>query len=239
MNERLKILRKKLGLTQRAFGDRLSVKDTAISKIEKGENNLTERNVSDICRVFNVNEEWLRTGEGGEGAMFNALDNETVATFVRDCGLDDLSSSILKAYVNLTPMQREEISNFIRRLALVVLDEDVEFVRLCVNTELNERYPLKSEDLENERDREINEIFTNTFPHLGKYATAPVALPTLKSIMDIVPIDSSHDTAASALSLDEQAAAFGKKVAAMAEKQFLLEKKQELQTFSANESVVG
>ena len=66
MNERFKEVRKTLGLTQSEFGKSLGISNTAISKIEKGENNVSESNIISICREFGVNEEWLRTGVGGE-----------------------------------------------------------------------------------------------------------------------------------------------------------------------------
>lgn len=62
--ERIKLLRKELSLSQEAFGEKLGVGKTAVSKIEKEENKLTERNVTFICETFGVNEGWLRTGEG-------------------------------------------------------------------------------------------------------------------------------------------------------------------------------
>ncbi len=64
MNERIKLLRKTLGLTLEKFGRNLGVGNTAISKIEKGERNLTEQMFLAICREYNVNSDWLRTGEG-------------------------------------------------------------------------------------------------------------------------------------------------------------------------------
>ena len=70
MNERFKEVRKTLGLTQSEFGKSLGISNTAISKIEKGENNVSESNIISICREFGVNEEWLRTGAGGEENMF-------------------------------------------------------------------------------------------------------------------------------------------------------------------------
>ncbi len=62
--ERVKEVRKSLNLTLEKFGGKLGVGKTAISKIEKGENNLTEANVKAICREFNVDYIWLTTGEG-------------------------------------------------------------------------------------------------------------------------------------------------------------------------------
>lgn len=62
--ERVRTLRKELSLTQSDFGKRVGVGKTAISKIEKNENSLTDRMFNSICREFNVNEDWLRSGEG-------------------------------------------------------------------------------------------------------------------------------------------------------------------------------
>ena len=57
-------MRKSLNYTLDKFGGKLGVQKSAISKIEKGENNLTDQMLLSICREFSVNEEWLRTGEG-------------------------------------------------------------------------------------------------------------------------------------------------------------------------------
>ncbi|NSG14206.1 helix-turn-helix transcriptional regulator [Blautia producta] len=62
--ERVKELRKTLNYTLDKFGGKLGVQKAAISKIEKGENNLTEQMLLSICREFSVNEEWLRNGTG-------------------------------------------------------------------------------------------------------------------------------------------------------------------------------
>jgi len=69
MNDRIRRLRKALGLNQGEFAERLAMQSSALSMIEIGENALTEKNIRLICMTFNVNKEWLRTGEG---EMFTA-----------------------------------------------------------------------------------------------------------------------------------------------------------------------
>lgn len=76
--ERVKKLRKALDYTLDKFGGKLGVQKSAISKIEKGENNLTEQMLLSICREFNVNEEWLRTGSG---EMFVPLSRDDEIAF--------------------------------------------------------------------------------------------------------------------------------------------------------------
>lgn len=72
-NERIKEVRKSLGLTLEKFGNKLGVQKSAISKIEKGENSLTDANIKAICREFGVDYIWLTTGEG---EMFVESDDE-------------------------------------------------------------------------------------------------------------------------------------------------------------------
>lgn len=96
MNERIKDLRKALGLTLEKFGDALGVTKTAISRLESGERGVTEQMFKSICREFDVNEEWLRTGEG---EMFKELSrSEKIAVFLTDV-LKDEDDSFRKQFI--------------------------------------------------------------------------------------------------------------------------------------------
>lgn len=64
MNIRIKELRKRLDMNQTEFGNKLGVKQTTIAGYESGARAPLDTVVSSICREFNVNEVWLRTGEG-------------------------------------------------------------------------------------------------------------------------------------------------------------------------------
>lgn len=62
--ERVKAVRKFLGLTLEIFGAKIGLKKSGLSLIENGRNELTDSNAKAICREFGVNEDWLRTGVG-------------------------------------------------------------------------------------------------------------------------------------------------------------------------------
>lgn len=64
MNQKVREVRKALGLTQEAFAERLGVKAPGISLIENGERALTEQMEKAIVREFGVNPSWFRAGEG-------------------------------------------------------------------------------------------------------------------------------------------------------------------------------
>ena len=73
MNTRVKEVRKSTGLTLEEFGKRLGVTKAAVSNIENGNRNVTDQMVVSLCREFNVNENWLRTGTG---EMFRKLNRQ-------------------------------------------------------------------------------------------------------------------------------------------------------------------
>lgn len=64
MKDRLKLLRRKEGLNQVDFGERIGVLGTAVSRWERGDRDISDMAIRSICREFGVSETWLRTGEG-------------------------------------------------------------------------------------------------------------------------------------------------------------------------------
>ena len=101
--ERVKEVRKFKDMTMEKFGDQLGVTRTAISNIEKGYRGLTEQMLRAICREFNVNEEWLRTGEGEMSLKLS--EDEEIADLVSDVLEDGKNNpfSILEIAVLVTP----------------------------------------------------------------------------------------------------------------------------------------
>lgn len=82
MKNRIKELRKALELNQTEFGDKIGVKQGSIASYESGARVPLDAVINSICREFNVNEAWLRTGEG---EMFTAMSrDEEIATFMGD-----------------------------------------------------------------------------------------------------------------------------------------------------------
>lgn len=81
MNTRIKELRTILKLTQKEFGEKIGLK-SSISEIEQGNAPITERTILTICLQFNVNEKWLRYGEGSMFISNNKKFNEFFEIFV-------------------------------------------------------------------------------------------------------------------------------------------------------------
>lgn len=114
VGERIKELRKnQLGLTLEAFGKKLGVGKTAISKIEKGERNLTEQMAKAICREYNVDYFWLTEGRGNPFMEFPTVLIDQLA-FEYD--LDDYDKSIITEFVKLTKEERAIIVKYMKNV---------------------------------------------------------------------------------------------------------------------------
>lgn len=117
MKERLKMLRKELGLTQEKFADRLSIKRNTIAKYETGRNEPIDAVISLICREYNVSEKWLRNGEGD---MFIELPEEDeymkAATELSKNNDRDAMNAVVK-YWKLDPSSKRVIWKFINSLS--------------------------------------------------------------------------------------------------------------------------
>ena len=141
MNKRVKILRKSLGLSGEKFGEKLGVQKTAISKIERGENNLTEQMIKSICREFNVNEEWLRNGTG---RMYVELDAEDQLMEWARKVLKKQSNSFQKRFVKMLMTLSEEEWEFLEKKAkeLANYEENIDSITESKKTveEFEEEY---------------------------------------------------------------------------------------------------
>ena len=95
-NERVKELRKALGLTQGNFGEKIGLKQAVIGQMEKGSRNLTDRTVLLICEKYSVNEEWLRYGTG---PMFIESDSTIVSQLSSVYGLDAFEKVLIEGFL--------------------------------------------------------------------------------------------------------------------------------------------
>ena len=64
MQSRIREIRKAMNLTQTDFGMRIGVRGNTVTGYETGQRVPSDAVIVSICREFNVNEHWLRTGEG-------------------------------------------------------------------------------------------------------------------------------------------------------------------------------
>ena len=111
MGDRVKLIRKALGLTQEQLAQRLGVGKTALSMIETGKARLSSRNRNLLVQELNVNPDWL---ESGKGEMFNA-DPSLSASFGRGTEMAMPLQSVplysIEATAGLVPLFEQQSSH--------------------------------------------------------------------------------------------------------------------------------
>ena len=115
MDERIKELRKALGLTQQKFADGMGVKQNTIAQYESGRNEPLDAVITLICRTYGVNETWLRTGEG---EMFQPKTrNKELFEFAAKVPVGDpksIQAQLLAVMARLTDAQWEVLAQVAR-----------------------------------------------------------------------------------------------------------------------------
>ena len=116
--ERVKELRKSLGLTLEKFGKTLGVGKTSISKIENNQVNLTEQMRKAICREYGASEEWLISGNG---EMLTSLSrSEAISKFAGELiKIDDESfkKRLIEALAKLDEKEWDVLEDIAKKLA--------------------------------------------------------------------------------------------------------------------------
>ena len=118
LNERIKAIRNAVGRSQTDFAKELSVSRSAICKMESGENYPSEQTIKLICSEFNVNEEWLRTGNG---EMFQPITkNDEISKLFGEVlkeNNDDFKRRLISALAKLDDVGWEKLENLIDNIS--------------------------------------------------------------------------------------------------------------------------
>lgn len=116
MNGRLKQLRKELNLNQAEFGARIGLNQSTIAGYESGIRQISTATIVAICKEYNVNESWLRSGEG---EMFRPVSrDEEIAAFVGDILSEtpDFRRRFVAVLARMTPAEWELLEKKAREL---------------------------------------------------------------------------------------------------------------------------
>lgn len=104
VNQRIKKLRKSLGMNQGEFGQKIGMGQAGISKIEQDGSTVIDQNIRLICQTFHVSEQWLRTGAG-------PMESDDVSTMLarlqEEMDLTDLEMRLLQTYFSFSAEERQ------------------------------------------------------------------------------------------------------------------------------------
>lgn len=151
-NERVKYIRNSLGLTLEKFGSKLGVTKVAISNIEKANRNITEQMRKSICREFNINEDWLRTGKG---EIYKKLDSD-ISQLIDEImkGENEFYIKIFKTFARLDKSELLALEK--------ILDKYVE-ISTFKNQEIDkENMVFQEKSLDNSNIEELEQEYNKT-----------------------------------------------------------------------------
>lgn len=109
INERIKEVRRELGLTQAKFAKAIGLKTGTVGMYDSNARNVTEQSIMLICKQFNVREEWLRDGDG---PMFGTAD--VAQRLQGELGLGRDDARLIRTFLSFPPEDRARILAFAR-----------------------------------------------------------------------------------------------------------------------------
>ena len=125
MNERIDAIIKETGIKRVDFAKRLNLSPPYISELCSGKTKPSDRTISDICREFNVSENWLRTGSG---EMFIQLSrSQEVAEFTSKIlkgDNDNFKRRFIAVLAQLEEPEWELIEKMAKKLSAVDMKKD-------------------------------------------------------------------------------------------------------------------
>lgn len=116
MNQRVTYLRKTLNLTQEEFAKKLGLSRNYIWMIEKGERVPPDRTISDICRIYGIQEDWLRYGL--EPMRAAKSEEEQIAELVGSAlnGSSRLKKAVIKMICSRSDAELQALEDMLRQL---------------------------------------------------------------------------------------------------------------------------
>lgn len=114
IGEQIRDARKALSLTQKEFSAALGMSENYIWQIEKGQREPSDRTISDICRIFAIREEWLRTGSGEMQPPMTK--EEEIAQLVNGAinGSSEFKRAVIKMICSRTDSELEALEAALR-----------------------------------------------------------------------------------------------------------------------------
>lgn len=117
MIKRIIQIREQNGLSQEKFAEKIGLSRNFINQLENGKKNASDRTILDICREFNINENWLRYGtEPMRSSSEDEISEYVNNLLAKDNPFYDLIKGIMKTYDKLDSKSQEILQHFSEEL---------------------------------------------------------------------------------------------------------------------------
>lgn len=146
LGERIKKARKALDLTQQKFADQIGTTQNSLTGYETGRRNPSSSVINNICKTFDVNEEWLRTGKG---EMFNAKSSAAMEALARERGLTHSDLVLIEKFLSMKQESRLAVAEYMLEVAAALNSDTtpLDIVTTRKNTDIDAEVGYYRSDL--------------------------------------------------------------------------------------------
>lgn len=127
VGERIRYLRKSILKIKsgEAFGEKIGISGSNMRSIENSRVNATDRVITDICTVFNVNEEWLRNGGADDEIFIKLSENAEIAKYTQILldSTDDIIADMIKNFIAIYYKLDDDSKYILKGIAKELLDK--------------------------------------------------------------------------------------------------------------------
>ena len=115
LKDRIAEVRKAAGLTQKEFGEKIGVAANTVTNYESGNRTPIDAVIISICREFDINAEWLRTGNGDIHPQ-KSQDEKMGDQFGKMYGVSSFRKDLIEFFLDLTDEECNQIEQFASKL---------------------------------------------------------------------------------------------------------------------------
>lgn len=119
MKDRIKQIRKEINLTQQEFADKLGISRSTVATYEVGKSEPSDAAISLMCKTFNINEQWLRYGEGEKSCSLTR--EQEIANIVAVLFQEEEASFRFRVVKAICAMSVEEVELWEKKTAEIFL----------------------------------------------------------------------------------------------------------------------
>lgn len=114
MHNRIELIIKTAGIKKVDFARRLNVSQAFVSQICSGAAKPSDRTIADICRVFNVNRQYLEQGQEPMFLPAPDLDTDFINELLEkiDSPFVDIIRATVRVYMELPPEDQRKFDTF-------------------------------------------------------------------------------------------------------------------------------
>lgn len=161
IGERVRFLRKELGLNQSQFAEKIGLKQAAIGLYENNQRGVADRIILLICEKYGVREEWLRNGTG---EMFVENDSTIVSQLSSEYGLDAFEKVLIEGFLKMRPEERNVIKSYVRNLLDALTADEGAYKEFRADYDREHALPFAARGGDTSGLTEAAERFNSTFP---------------------------------------------------------------------------